>query len=303
MSVQHRRVFCTLFLLASLLLSGCLGDSKTEPTQSLDKAYTQAAETIAAELTRNAPATPADVTAEAMAIRPTATIEVLPPTSTPLPTDTLFPTDTPLPTNTPIPTNTPVPTVPPSPTLPPGPTFTQVFSDDFSFTGQWPIEKEDDFYFHYTQGGYMMENRVVNDLAYSVRSDQYVDVAVEVQGARVKGPLDGYYGVICRFADGRNYYALVAGSDGQYAIIKKSAGVITFLAVGDDTVGAVYTGNAPNVVRGECVKDALTLYVNGIKLLTAQDYEFSAGAAGLVVGTRKASDYIVLFDNYFVYEP
>ena len=73
------------------------------PTQISDLEYTQAAETIVAELTQKAPqASPSPAVIAAL---PSAT-ETLPPTSTSAPTETLPPTSTPRPTNTPEPTET-----------------------------------------------------------------------------------------------------------------------------------------------------------------------------------------------------
>jgi len=268
-------------------------------------AYTQAAETIIAELTANPPAATEAPEQPAEAPPPESqTEEPLPATSTPLPTDTPMPTDTLMPTDTPLPSDTPLPTESPTATTPPEPVFSMVFQDDFSSGVGWPVFKLDTVRAHYTMGGYVILNKIKKDVAWSTRSEQYANLRVEVTGSRVSGPLDGgYYGPICRFADGGNYYLFAVGSDGWYGIGKRMAGKMEFLEEGYDSNNAVHTGNAPNLIRGDCVGNMLTMWVNGVKVAQVEDSSFSAGAAGLGVGTLSEFDYEVLFDDFIIYEP
>jgi hypothetical protein len=313
MSAQFRKSTCIITLLLAFVLSGCLGNSGGSPTaappeetsQVPDLAYTQAAETIIAELTANPPAATETSAQPAEAQPPAAqTEEPLPATSTPLPTDTPAPTDTPLPTDTPQPSDTPLPTETPTPTTPPEPVFTLVFQDDFSSGVGWPVFKLDSVRAHYTQGGYVILNKIKKDVAWSTRSDQYANLRVEVTASRLSGPLDGgYYGAICRFADGGNYYLFAVGSDGWYGIGKRMSGKMDFLAEGVNSENAVHTGNAPNQIRADCIGNMLTMWVNGVKLAQVEDSSFTAGAAGVGVGTLTEFDYEVLFDDFAVYEP
>ena len=301
MRIRFGKTIVAVLLLASLMLSGCLGGVKEPVAPEVDLAYTQAAQTIAAELTANAPvATKAPPEAQALPPSPEPT---LPPTSTPQPTNTLPPTATQLPTATPLPTNTPTPTVTATLAIPPEPNFSLAFDDDFSYASGWPTGGDKQVRLHYTMGGYVIENNVTNDVAWSTRSQQFVDMRVEVTASRISGSLEGYYGVICRFADGSNYYVLGASSDGSYMIGKQKSGKLTFLVEGKDDSGLVYTGNAPNVIRGDCIGNTLTLYVNGVKLASVEDGEFTAGAAGLGAGTKRNPGYEVFFDDFKVYIP
>jgi hypothetical protein len=227
----------------------------------------------------------------------TSTRELLPATSTPLPTETLPPTSTPVPTDTPLPTETPTSAASPTPTATPTPNWKIVYEDDLK-SGVWVNDKSEDFRLQYTMGGYAITNKVVNDIAYSVREESYLDMQIEVTAQRLEGPLDGYYGIICDFQNGTNYYILAIGVDGWYGIGLKKAGQLKFLQEGVDQTGTVRTGNSDNLLRAECAKGKLTLWANGIQLATASDRTFTSGAIGLGVGNRKVPGTVVLFQNF-----
>jgi hypothetical protein len=264
-------------------------------------AYTQAAQTIIAELTLNPPA--ATQLAPGAQAKPssTPTEEPLPATSTPKPTNTPLPSDTPLPTNTPLPTSTASPAVPPTATLPPEPSWRLVATDDFSY-GFWPKDGGESARFRYTMGGYSILNRSPDVIVWSTRSDQFAVARLEVTGKRIAGPMDGYYGIVCNFANGGNYYFLGVGPDGWYGIGLQSSNKLTWLIEGIDTTGVVLTGAAPNVVRADCYKGSLTLWVNGTMMATTRDNTFSAGSIGMGVGNRATAGTEVLFDDFSVYQ-
>lgn len=284
-----------------LILSGCLGGGNTPQQPDIDLAYTQAAQTIIAGLTQNAPIT-TEAPPQAQDLEPSPT-ETLPPTSTLAPTSTPVPTFTKLPSSTPLPTDLPIPTATLMQPTPPEPNFSLAFEDDFSYALGWPTGSDTFAHLHYTRSGYAIKNKVVRDVVWSTRSQQFVDMRVEVTASRVNGDLEGYYGVVCRFANGSNYYMLGVSSDGSYMIGKQKAGNLTFLIEGKDETGAVNTGNAPNLVRADCIGNTLTLYANGNLLASVEDSEFSAGSAGLAVGTKRNPGYEAFFDDFRVYIP
>lgn len=290
----------TVSLIAIVLLSGCLVKPETPVKQDVDTAYTQAAQTIVAEMTLNAPVV-TEAPAEAQAIEPIPT-ESLPPTSTPVPTEKPAPTESLLPTETLLTSETISPTEILDVVLP-EPNFNLAYEDDFSFALGWPTGDGVDVHLHYTRGGYSILNKVTNDVVWSTRSQQFSDMRVEVTGSRIEGDLEGYYGVICRFADGSNYYVLAVSSNGSYMIGKQKSGMLTYLIEGRDDEGSVNTGNAPNLIRGDCLGNTLTLYANGTLLASVEDNDFTAGAAGVAVGTKRNPGYEAFFDDYKVYIP
>lgn len=305
--------FLTVFLLMTLLATACGAQPKaTTPLAKSDAQYTEAYETIVAGLTAGAP-TATEVpptlppptateppTQVVQVMAPTATLEPLPATSTPLPTRTPLPSDTPLPTNTPLPTLTftPEPTLTATPL--PGPNWVLALTENFSFTAFWPTGEQDDSHMHFTRGGYAIKNKTIQDIVWAVRTDTYGSVRVEVDANRIDGPMDGYYGIVCHFGDGSNYYFLGVGSDGWFGIARQQRGDLTFLKEGRGST-AVLTGNAVNHLRADCYQGTLTLYVNDVLLLQVEDLTFTGGSVGLGVGTRKTSLYEALFDNLMIY--
>ncbi len=284
------------FLLSAFVLSGCLGfittPSSPPPTEGIAEAllaYTQAAETISAELTLNAPA-PETATAT-----PTEVEETLPPTSTPLPTNT------PLPSDTPTPIESPTPPVTDTPTFTPEPAWQLLWSDDFTSGRFWSTERGDTFRLFYSAGGYSIASNVVDEIVFSVRTEALANVRLEVIAQWKEGPFDTYYGLICHFLNGGNYYLLAVGADGWYGILKKMNSRISALTEGMDASGVVYAGSAPNTLRADCVNGNLTLWVNGVPIATARDLSFTAGMVGLGVGARKKSGVQVIFDDFMVY--
>lgn len=281
-------------LAAILLLSGCRlpAPAPQDGTASVvpDALYTSAAETIAAQLT------------EAVVIL----------TNTPPATPTLpeppTPTQTPAPSETPLASATPVlqltasstPTLRPEITLQPG----AIFEDDFETDRGWTNLREDNFVMEYTNGAYRIFVDLVTTTSpvFSIRSQELEDVRVEVDAIRAAGPEDSFFGLLCRFRDQDNYYRLVIGTDGFYGIGKKVDGEFSNL-VSNTQQGVINAGAATNRVRADCIGNELTLYANGVQLLSVQDNDLRSGDVGLVAGTRTTRGADILFDNFAVYRP
>lgn len=156
---------------------------------------------------------------------------------------------------------------------------------------------------NYTMGGYLITNDSPGAVVWSARSDTYNGVRVDVAAQRIAGPMDGYYGVVCNFADGANYYILALGVNGWFGIgLKTAKGSLAFLTEGWDTT-LVGTGGAMNVLRAECIPGSLTLWANGRQLASVTDFTFSGGAVGLAVGNRSTGGTQVLFKNFAVFVP
>lgn len=288
MRARIYRVSITL-VLVPLFLVACLGSTDQATPQSTDLAFTEAAKTIVAELTQNAPA------ATATLAHPTATLMPLPATSTPLSTNTPLPT---LPSPTPeiSPSATPTPVVASR-------DYRLVFSDNFDQGNSgWYLRDSVSVKFGFSHGGYTILN--LSEYAWKVsarvnKNMQVWDTRVEVTGSRMKGSLDGFYGVVCNFADLSHYYFLAVSSNGWYGIGKMYFSIPYILTEGMNT-DAVHTGNAPNRIVGECTDHTLALTVNGNLVAVVQDFDLSAGGTGVMVGTRLMPGYQALFDDFKV---
>jgi hypothetical protein len=274
-------------LTLALLLVGCRGPAT--PTPFPEAAFTQAAQTIIAELTQNAPA-------------PTDT--PVPPSQTELP-QTPGASQPAVLTETASPTPTETATPSPTPTFAGTPTATPqiLFEDDFSSGKGWYTEKADHYSFEFVKDGYRIYVDLLQAAFWSVRDRNYADIRVDTVATRTSGPENGYFGVVCRHVDDDNYYALVISTDGAFAIAKMEDGEFAFLEEGNASAGAINPGDGSNRVRGDCVADTLTLYANDKQLLQVQDDDFESGDVGLIAGTRDKAGLEVVFDYFAILVP
>jgi hypothetical protein len=65
----------------------------------------------------------------------------------------------------------------------------------------------------------------------------------------------------------------------------------------------IHTGTARNHVRGDCIGNTLTLYVNGVKLAEVQDSSLGIGDVGILAGSFDQPGVDILFNNFIVKKP
>ncbi len=280
-------IFLSLFLVVGLASCNLPGVSST-PTADNQMVYTQAAQTVSAQLTEQSPFQPTEETPAGIGGTSVAT---LPPTATPSSTSE--------PTSTDIPTPTLEPTIFAAPTRP----AEQVFKDDFSNDQGWYTEENERFGFYYEDETYRIYVNIRSAQIWSIREDERRDVILEVDAARVEGPEDGYFGLVCRQMDDENYYALVIGSDGFYGILKMEDGEDEFIGEGVDRSSILNSGTSVNRLRAECIGDSLTLFVNDVRMLEVNDDDISSGVVGLLAGTRRTEGVVAAFDNFAIFRP
>ena len=268
------------FLLVVLLTGCAVFGGQGSPTANPESVYTQAAQTIIAGLTQEAPR---------------ATPTMLSPlwTETPVPTQPVLPTSTAVPSETPAPTETP--TALPTATEVIG---TLVFEEDFSAGSRWAELEGDGWAIGYSNGGYLIAVDITHAPIWSIRNQEFTDISLEVDAARTEGPQAGYYGLVCRHSSGEDYYALVIGDDGFFGIgIVEAGEKLRFLQEGTAPPGVLKPAGTPNRIRADCIGDHLVLYANGVKLAETTDITFDSGDSGLLAGTRSEAGLRVLFDN------
>ena len=221
-----------------------------------------------------------------------------------------IPAPTPTPTSTSTPEGIVTPTVgveetPTTSTDAPPPPSEVLFSDDFSVNQYWYTGSGRFGEFRFVGGAYEITNDVLFANLWSVRSIEREDIGQEVDLKLQAGQGDGYYGVMCRVNnDVDNYYAFTIGGDGFYGIGIMEAGVIRFLDQGMDSGDVIDTTPlAINKLRGDCIGDSLTLYVNDHLLLEVENRTHTTGEVGLVNGTRGEPGQAVRYDNYEAFVP
>ncbi|MBM3152749.1 MAG: hypothetical protein FJZ96_11220 [Chloroflexi bacterium] len=130
------------------------------------------------------------------------------------------------------------------------------------------------------------------------------DVRVEVDAARLAGPVENRFGLVCRYRDAQNFYFFIISSDGYYGIGKVEAGERALL--GQEMMAysaAVHPGIAPNHLRADCVGNSLAFHVNDQPVGLVQDETFDAGEVGLLAGAFSGTGVDILFDDFMVYKP
>ena len=181
------------------------------------------------------------------------------------------------------------------------------FQDDFSndATG-WPRIRTDEGITDYEDGVYrILVNLDNQDYLGTPGLSSLSDVRVEVDATKVAGSDDNDFGIMCRYQDNNNFYQFFVSSDGFVGILKVVDGATQNISA-DELVShsAVNQGYAQNHMRADCIGDMLTLYVNGQKVLTAQDTTFTSGGdVGVFAGTYDIPGTDIHFDNFIVTLP
>lgn len=182
---------------------------------------------------------------------------------------------------------------------------TVLFSDDFSKPPSgWGTWSKGGASVAYYYGGLRILVDEEQFDFWSVAGQKFTDARIEVDAAKLNGPDDNDFGIVCRYKDKDNFYMLVASSDGYYGIAKMKGGQHGM--IGADQLqysGAIARGQAANHLRADCIGSTLTLYVNGQQLMQAQDTEFTTGDVGVVAGAYDTRGVDIYFDNFVVKKP
>jgi hypothetical protein len=115
------------------------------------------------------------------------------------------------------------------------------------------------------------------------------------------------YGIICRYKDHNNFYALRADDEGYFSILKIIDGK------NNDLIDWDFSDDVPKYptdtihLKVSCNEDQFSISING-KLLgeVTDDEPISEGQVGLEVGLNdkaKTDKADVSFSNFKVYEP
>lgn len=185
------------------------------------------------------------------------------------------------------------------------PSAVVLFSDDFSDPNSgWDRVVADEGTTDYEDGHYrILVNQPQHDY-WANPGQTFGDVRIEVEATKAGGPDDNDFGLICRYQDVDNFYAFLISSDGYYGIMKVADGTSEILGNANlMETDSIQQGASTNRIRGDCVANNLTLYVNGQQVHRVQDSAFGSGDVGLLAGTYDESGTDIHFDNFFVYRP
>ncbi|MBF8255931.1 MAG: Serine/threonine protein kinase [Anaerolineales bacterium] len=198
------------------------------------------------------------------------------------------------------PTRTPRP-----PATPLGPAGEILFEDHFDDTGSgWGRLHSNLSSADYQDGVYRIRFDGTNDDAWATSGHAFDDVRIAVGTLKVGGPDDNDFGVICRYRDDANFYALLITSDGYYGVMKMKDGERIMVGQQEGNYlesTAIHQGAAANEIVAECINDHLALHVNGVLVADVRDGAFASGDVGLIAGTFEEGGVEIHFDDFFVY--
>ncbi len=179
-----------------------------------------------------------------------------------------------------------------------------LFFDDFSDPSSgWERFTSAEGTMDYDGNGFRFLVNSLDTNFWSTPEGTYRDVRVEVDVAKINGPDENRIGLLCRYLQG-NYYFFMVSSDGYYTIGKFLGGNVIQMGQSQMEFNpSIHTGLAINHLRGDCIGDRFTFYVNGSPVAQAQDPDLSEGGVGLLAGTFGQPGVDVLFDNFFVLQP
>ncbi len=180
-----------------------------------------------------------------------------------------------------------------------------LFQDDFSKeTGGWNTHEDALSFSGYDQSGFRLSSDVPNYQFWSVPGLNFADSLVHVRTRMLSGPENNLFGVVCRFQDSENFYALMIGSDGYYGIFKRVDGQQSLVGQSQmDFSEAIQTGDGLNDLKAICQGDYLALFVNETRLIQVRDDSLGFGDVGLIVGNLEEAGVNILFDDFIVLKP
>ena len=157
----------------------------------------------------------------------------------------------------------------------------------------------------YAEGGYLISIATPDQMMWANPGLAFKDVSVEVETVWLDGGDDNNLGIICRYQDVANFYALMISSDGYYGIRRALSGydTITFIGSTGMQQSDVINMNGHNQLRADCIGSTLSLYANGELLMQVEDNALAYGDVGLIAGTFGAESTEILFKNLVVYLP
>jgi hypothetical protein len=181
-----------------------------------------------------------------------------------------------------------------------------LFQDDFSKTDSgWETWSEaNGSQVGYVNGGLRILIKETQYDYWSRPGKRFTDTRIEVDAIKVAGPDDNTIGILCRWQNRDNYYALLISSDGYYSILRVKEGAYELLGAKTMLYSeSIRKGSAVNRLRADCTGNRLVFYANGQKLTEVQDNTLASGEVGLIAGTLSKPGVDIFFDNFVVTVP
>jgi hypothetical protein len=180
----------------------------------------------------------------------------------------------------------------------------RLFWDDFSDTsGNWSLVSGPNGSSSIANGAYQFQVLSAQHEILATPGHIFGDVQVEADAARLAGPVQNLFGLVCRSGTSENFYFFAISSDGYFGLGKVKNARVTLLGQQMMAYTSAILQGSPNHLRFDCIGESLTGYANGQVIATGKDADFSSGEAGLMAGTLDRPGVDVAFDNFAVYKP
>jgi hypothetical protein len=124
----------------------------------------------------------------------------------------------------------------------------------------------------------------------------------ELTAESASGSTDVAYGMLIRYKDRDNYYAIRFSENGKYSMGKTVGGTWTDI-VKWTTSPAIKSGkNQTNVLRVVSAGDNITIYANGQALTTVADDALVEGKVGMIASTYAEPDFEAAFRKLQIWQ-
>jgi S1-C subfamily serine protease len=179
----------------------------------------------------------------------------------------------------------------------------KVLNDDFSSNiNNWDEFSDENVSSYFSQEKFFLQ---VNPASYSfwvpLIATSYENIVINVDVNIEQAAHDGDIGVLCRYKDPDNHYALEVSEDGYYTIWKRVNGEVIYIVEWAQS-DLIPTDGSPFVLNASCDGAQFSVGINGNLLATGTDTDFSSGGVGIIAGTWDNPNLVVSFDNFEVVE-
>jgi hypothetical protein len=277
--MKTNRIPKRMFLIITafvLLMSACGPAATSTPTPDVNIAYTQAAETVVANLTASAPsATPP------------------PPPATPTPI--ILPSSTPAPTAT--------STLPPAPTTPPDDPVLSLgapaWQDSFDSKTNWTLFDNECFRNDIANGRHELLGKGIGYVCWTITWPDITDFYLETTVQTIDScPAANSFGLFFRSPSNDQGYLFGISCDGRYTLWTWDAQEGNFVVKPTASPQIMPGPNQTNRLGVMVKGDSFGLYINGVLQTEVQDTTFSGpGKFGLAIFATKDNPMSVFYDQ------
>jgi hypothetical protein len=183
-----------------------------------------------------------------------------------------------------------------------------LFRDEFVLgqTGNWLLESDEMGSTTIVPEQLLIEVNSPNLVQFAaLKSPQFEDFVLEVDGRILSGSPQSSYGILFRMQGPNQFYRFEITGDGTFTLERHDQNGTRTLFLGDwRDSSAINQGlNANNHLTVAADGPNITLFVNDVELAAVSDDAYLEGGIALDAGTFSFAPLQVAFDNLIIYPP